>query len=218
MFRAILFTQWKWTRAMMLPLVIVAFAVPLYSVNEFSDAAQSRAEVAPLLSKMQAWGFGYMMAAMFVGLFVAAMVWSYDTKGKHVYALSLPLPRWHYLLLRFAAGALMLLLPALFLWVGALVATSSAHIPVGLHAYPTALALRFLLATFLVYSLVFAMSAVPKKIGIVLVIAMAGVVLLDAALSQAMGRSVIVTNVFEWAVRWPGYFEVFAGRWMLIDV
>jgi hypothetical protein len=33
-----------------------------------------------------------------------------------------------------------------------------------------------------------------------------------------MGRSVLLSGLFEWAVRWPGFLEVYAGRWMLIDV
>lgn len=218
MFRAMLFTQWKWTRALILPLVIASFAVPVYSVSEFSEAGLSRSQVAPLLASMQAWGLGYMFAAGLIGMMVAAGAWSFDTKGKHVYALSLPLPRWHYLLLRYAAGALILLLPALFLWIGGLVATSSSEIPIGLRAYPTALALRFLLASFLSYSITFALSGLPKKVGIGLGVAIGVLFLADAALGQVMGRSVILSSIFEWAIRWPGFLEVFAGRWMLIDV
>lgn len=218
MFRAMLFTQWKWSRAVLLPLVIAAFAVPVYSVGPFSEAGVSRGQIAPMLAQMQIWGFGYMIAAWFTGLVVAAAAWSYDTKGKHVYALSLPIPRWHYLLLRYGAGALLLLIPALFLWIGALVATASAQIPLGVHAYPTALAVRFLLAAFLAYSVMFAASGLPKKIGIIVGVGIAAVVLTDAALDQIMGHSVLIPGLLDWALRWPGFLEVFAARWMLIDV
>lgn len=218
MFRAMLFTQWKWTRAVMLPLVIVAFAVPVYSVGQFSEAGLSRSQVAPLLANMQVWGLGYMFAAVMIGLMVAAGAWSYDTKLKHVYALSLPLPRWHYLLLRYAAGILLLLIPAFVLWIGALVATSSAEVPVGLRVYPTALALRFLLASFLSYSLMFALSGLPKRVGIGVAVGLGVLVLIDGAIGQMTGGSVIVPNLLQWALRWPGFLEVFAGRWMLIDV
>ena len=218
MFRAMLFTQWKWTRAVMLPLAIVAFAVPVYSVGQFSEASLSRSQVVPLLSSMQFWGLGYMFASVMVGLVVAAGAWSYDSKGKHVYALSLPVPRWHYLLLRYAAGILLLLIPAFFLWIGALVATSSAEIPLGLRAYPTALALRFLLASFLAYSLMFALSGLPKKIGISVAVGIGVLILIDAAIEQIVGTPLFLSTIFEWTVRWPGFLEVFAGRWMLIDV
>lgn len=218
MFRAILFTQWKWTRALILPFVIAIFAVPIYSVGAFSEAGLSRSQVAPLLGSMQGWGLTYMMATVFMGMLIAAGAWSFDTKGKHVYALSLPLPRWHYLLLRYAAGILILFVPAFFLWIGGLVATSSAEIPIGLHAYPTALALRFLLACFLSYSLMFAISGLPKKVGIGIAVAAGVLVLTDAALGQVMGKSVLLSGLFDWVIRWPGFLEVFAGRWMLIDV
>lgn len=218
MFRAMLFTQWKWSRPFLLPLTIAAFAVPVYSVRQFADLSVSRWQIATMLSTMQAWGLGYLVASWFVGLTVGSAPWSIDVKGRHVYALSLPLPRWHYLLLRYAAGALLLLIPATLLWIGALIATSSSAIPVGLHAYPTALALRFLLASFVMYSVVFATSSVPKKIGVGLAIAIGAIILVDAAIDYATGNSRMLTGLFDWAIRWPGFLEVFAGRWMLIDV
>ena len=218
MFRAMLFTQWKWTRAVLLPLVIATFAVPVYSVNQFSDVSISRWQVSSMLASMQAWGLGYMFASVFIGLFVASAAWTFDVRLKHVYALSLPIPRWHYLLLRYAAGSLILLVPAFFLWMGGLVATASSAIPVGLHAYPTALAIRFLLATFISYSIIFSASTVPKKIGIGIAIAFGVLILFDATIDYATGNSRLISGLFEWAVRWPGFMEVYAGRWMLIDV
>lgn len=218
MFRAILFTHWKWTRALLLPLVIATFAVPIYSVQEFSDASLSRWQVSGILSTMQAWGMGYMIGSMFIGLIIAATAWSFDLKGRHVYALSLPLPRWHYVLLRYGAGALLLLVPASVLWVGALVATASAEIPLGLHAYPTALALRFLLASFVVYSLMFAMTIVPKKFNIGFGVAVGALILLDVIIQQFAPQTQLVYSVMDWTTRWPGFLEVFFGRWMLIDV
>jgi hypothetical protein len=218
MFRAMLFTQWKWSRAVLIPLVIATFAVPVYSVHQFSDASLSRWQVSSMLASMQAWGLGYMFVSVFVGLIIASATWSFDIKLKHVYALSLPLPRWHYLILRYAAGAVLLLIPAFFLWIGGLVATASSTIPIGLHPYPTALALRFLLATFISYSVIFAASTVPKKIAIVIAIVVGALILTDAAIDYFSGNSILISGLFDWAVRWPGFLEVFAGRWMLIDV
>ena len=218
MFRVVLMTQWKWTRAILLPLVIAAFAVPVYSVQQFSDASMSRWQVTAMLGTMQAWGFGYMIASMLTGLMIAAGAWSFDLKGRHVYALSLPVPRWHYVLLRYAAGVVLLLVPALGLWVGSLLATSTAAIPLGLHAYPTALALRYLLASFVIYSVMFGLTVLPKKIGIGLAGVVGAVVLLDLIIGQLAGDSKIVGGFVDWAIRWPGFLEVYFGRWMLIDV
>ncbi len=218
MFRAMLFTQWKWSRAILLPLVIATFAVPVYSVREFSDGSASRWQVSSLLANMQAWGLAYMFSSVLIAIFIASATWSYDVKSRHVYALRLPIPRWHYQLLRYGAGTLLLLIPTAFLWIGGLVATSSSAIPIGLHAYPTALALRFLLASFVAFSAMFAASAIPKRIAIGIGGALGVLMLTDGVLSQFAGNSVIMSRLFEWAIRWPGFLEVFAGRWMLIDV
>jgi hypothetical protein len=216
MFRMALFTQWKWTRAVLLPLVLATFSIPLWSVQQFSHASLSRWHVASLLATMQAWGIGYMLLSMFTGLMIAAGAWSYDTSGRHVYALSLPLPRWHYVLLRYGAGAVLLLLPVVFLWIGSLVATASAVIPIGLHAYPTALTLRYLLASFIIYSVMFALVSVPKKISLIVSIAIATVIVASMIIQQLTGQP--GNALFEWVIQWPGFLEVYFGRWMLIDV
>ena len=218
MFRAMLFTQWKWSRIILLPIVIATFAIPMYSVQQFSDVSVSRWQVGAMLSSMQVWGMAYMFGSVFVGMIVASAAWSTDMRGRHVYALSLPIERWRYIALRYAAGAVILLIPAFALWVGCLLATSSSAIPVGLNAYPTALAIRFLLATFVAYSFIFAASSLPKKIAIGVAIAFGVLIVADVTIDYLSGNSRMMSGLLDWAVRWPGFLEVFAGRWMLIDV
>ena len=218
MFRAMLFTQWKWTRIFLLPFVIAVFAIPVYSVRQFSDVSVSRWQIASMLANMQTWGLVYMFASVFIGMIIASAAFSTDMRSRHVYALSLPIERWHYLALRYAAGAVILLIPAVALWVGGLLATSSSAIPVGLHAYPTALALRFLLALFVAYSFIFAASSLPKRIAIGVGVAFALLIVADATIDYLSGNSRMMSGLLDWAVRWPGFLEVFAGRWMLIDV
>src|SRR5205823_857995 len=101
----------------------------------------------------------YPVLAAALGLLVAIATWAPDHRGRHVHALSLPLPRWRYVLLRFGAGATLLAAPIVAVSAGALLATWSATIPAGLQGYPGALAIRFALAVLVAYAVFFAVSA-----------------------------------------------------------
>src|SRR5512141_548229 len=103
MFRMILFTQWKWSRAILLPAVLAAFALPLFSVQSAGDPNRTAWEARALLNAVQSWGVGYPVLATAIALMVAMTAWTADHRGHHVYALALPVPRWHYALQRFGA-------------------------------------------------------------------------------------------------------------------
>jgi hypothetical protein len=135
-----------------------------------------------------------------------------------VYALSLPVPRWHYALQRFGAGVLLLAAPALALWLGALLASATATIPPGLQAYPGALAVRFTLALGVAYAVFFAITAgTTRTAGYVLAI-LGGIVVVQV-LAIAAGFEVrLIPFVGDRLLLWPGPLEIFSGRWMLIDV
>src|SRR3989442_13513337 len=158
MFRAILYTQWKWCRLVILLATLAAFALPLLSVQG-ARGPVGYWETRQLLGAVQGWGVLYPVLATAIALIVAMVAWAPDHRGRHVYALSLPLPRWHYALLRFGAGVVLLAAPVLAVWIGGILATATVTIPTGLHAYPTMLAARFALAVFVTYALFFAISA-----------------------------------------------------------
>jgi hypothetical protein len=218
MFRVILYTQWKWSRIVVALGVLVAFALPILSVQGAGVTDPTRWDATRLLRSIETWSVWYATFALGIGLLVATTAWAQDHRGRHVYALSLPIPRWEYTLLRFAAGAVLLAAPVVALWIGALLATSLAQIPPGLHAYPNALALRFALAALVAYAVFFAVSAgTTRTAGYVLAVVgalFAAEVLLSAA---GVGGSVI-EGAFDRLVNWPGPLEIFTGRWMLIDV
>ena len=218
MFRAILWTQWKWLRLFILVGSVGLFALPIFSVWNFSDPDADRWRVESLLSTMQLISVFYALFAALAGLLIAAGSWQFDLRGKHVYALSLPIPRWHYVLLRFAAGTLLLLVPAAFVYAGATSAVASASIPLGLHGYPLMLALRFLLASFLVYGVVFAMTALPPRLVTGVAIGLGALMIIDLLFAGAGRPLFIYTSLSEIFVKDLGFFDVFIGRWMLIDV
>jgi hypothetical protein len=218
MFRMILFTQWKWSRLVIVLGVLAAFALPLLSIQQAGNPDPSVWEARMLLASVQAWGVLYPVLATVVALLVALAAWSSDHRGRHVYALSLPIPRWHYALQRFGAGLVLLAPTAVALLLGALLAAGAANIPAGLQAYPGALALRFALALVVAYSVFFAITAgTTRTAGIVLAV-IGGIIVLQV-LAEAAGLEIRLLPVFaDHLMLWPGPLEIFSGRWMLIDV
>ena len=218
MFRMILFTQWKWSRAILLPAVLAAFALPLFSVQGAGNPNRTGWEARALLNSVQTWGVGYPVLATAIALAMAMTAWGADHRGRHVYALSLPVPRWHYALQRFGAGIVLLAAPALALWLSALVAAATATIPAGLHAYPGALAVRFTLALVVAYAVFFAITAgTTRTAGYV--IALIGGIIVVQILTAAAGLDIrLIPFIGDRLLLWPGPLEIFSGRWMLIDV
>ena len=216
MFRMILLAQWKWSRLIVIAGTIAAFAIPVLSLQ--AAGGRDPATARELLAALERWSVPYRLLAMALGLFVAVSAWSADHRGKHIYALVLPLPRWRYVLLRFAAG-LVLLAPAIIaLALGGLLATATATLPTGLHAYPFALTLRFALAACLAYAAFFAISSGTARTAAAILIAfgvIAGVQILGLAVDWNL-------PVIDWLIQgflaWQGPLALFGGRWMLVDV
>lgn len=216
MFTALLRIQWKWTRGVILLGMIFGFAIPLASV-QWEESRYGMSSVGSIVARMQAFGIAYALLAAGVGLAVALVAWSADQRGRHVYALSLPVRRAHYAAMRFGAGALFILIPAAGVLVGGLLAIAIAHVPDGLHAYPVSLALRFLLASGVAYALFFAIAAsTPKAAGMVL--GGFGLLLVASFLLPAASIDVnLIGRLGDAVFGEPGPLSVFTGRWMLFD-
>jgi hypothetical protein len=167
---------------------------------------------------MQAWGTAYALLAGAVGLFVAWLAWASDHRGHHVYALSLPVARWRYVLLRFVAGVVLLVPVVIALAIGALLAVGTATVPAGLHVYPIALTLRFAFAALVSFAIFFGISAASVRAAAVILGAV-GVVVAASILTDASGLQwQIGTRAIDFLMVYPGILSVFSGRWTLIDV
>jgi hypothetical protein len=214
MFRMIAETQWKWSRGPVVLASVIAFSLPLLSMR--AAAAADRAD--QYVRILEPWGVAFAIAASGLGLILAITAWSHDHRGRHVYALSLPVERWRYALMRFGAGLLFLAAPTLALLLGSIVAVALHVVPQGLHAYPVALALRFGLAALVSFALFFAVSsATQRTAGIVLGI-IAGIVI-AAYLSDLLRFRFETWEQLERLIFSPGGpLAVFIGRWTLIDV
>src|SRR5574341_332326 len=216
MFRVILYAQWKWTRLVVAFGTVAGFALPVLSLQ--STGGATRGSAGDLLRTVQSWGVLYPALAVTLAVLTAISAWAADHRGRHVYALSLPLPRWRYALLRLAAGGVLLAAPVLAVWAGALLATATATLPAGVHGYAHWLALRFALAVGIAYSVFFAISSgTARTAGAIL-----GVVGALIVVSLLAGAANVDLHLFELAQRtfliWGGPLTIFTGRWMLIDV
>jgi ABC-type transport system involved in multi-copper enzyme maturation permease subunit len=217
-FRQILLTQWKWSGLGVVVACVAAFALPILTVQQADVADPTWLDARALLPALEYWSRAYPLLALAIGLLLGTTAWSRDHRNQHVYALTLPLPRWHYVLLRYGAGLALLVAPIVLLWIGSILAAALVTVPPGLRAYPHALGLRFALAVVLSYSLIFAISAgTARTAGYVL--SVVGVLLVGQLLfSIAGGEANLVERVFDRMITWPGPFDIFVGRWMLIDV
>ena len=215
MFRAILETQWKWARVSLLFLAFVSFMLPVASAR--SDFERGLG-VGAVLGHMEASGWYYPMLATVGGVIVAMMTWSADWAGRHVYALSLPLPRWYFVLLRYGAGLVLLLLPMLAMLIGALLASATAHLPPALHPYPGQLSLRFGLSLVLVYSFGFALAGGTRRTATGLGGVITLLFLLWLLLMILGVEADPIAALVDWLFARPGPFEIMTGRWMLFDV
>jgi hypothetical protein len=218
MFRVILYGQWKWSRLIVVVGTIAAFALPIISVQGATGGDASPLHAQELLRAVQSWGTLYPVLAATLGLLVAIATWAADHRGRHVHALTLPVPRWRYVLLRFGAGTTLLAAPILAVLVGALLATATATIPSGLQGYPVALALRFAVAVLVAFAIFFAISAGTARTAGIILGTMAALVVVQVLASLA-NIPINLVDVLQLVVlNWPGPLAVFTGRWMLVDV
>jgi hypothetical protein len=229
MARQILYLHWKAVRMGLLPLVIAAFGLPLLVVQGMArpEGVEDGFYASQILAQVGQTVLMLPSLAAAVGVTLALTTWSWDHQGRHVYALSLPIPRWRYALVKFGAGALLALVPTVALLLGGLVAAASLDLPPLLHAYPVAVTARFLLATLVIFAIVFAFAAGSVRTTVILLtiwvtLLVTGSLLFDFA-AVLLGRPGLAeVDVTEQIMRLmtstAGPFHILAGNWALIDV
>lgn len=217
MFAMIARTQWQWTRGLVAGIALLAFLAPAIawrmasstgSVFIVQNLANAAATLGPILA----------MLALLGPFVLAAYPWLIDAEAKHVYPLSLPLPWRRFVAMRYAVGALTLLIPALALYLGARFAASMVELPELLRAYPGALSFRFLLAMLVSYSLTFALQYLAGRraslVALLVLVSVVAVVMTLVAIGQEGALETLARVLFET----PGIFAIFVGDWTLIDV
>lgn len=218
MFRQILLTQFRWTRTLLLIVSVFVFAVPTLAWNIGGDGYNGALAPLAVMNGFATVGPMLVLSAWTLGFLLVALPWGADSQSRHVYALSLPIPWSQYVAMRFGAGAITLLLPAVALWLGSLLVVAMVDIPESLRAYPGLLAIRFLLGTMLAYALSFLLQYVAgRRAAIVLLVLLITVATLTMGLALA-GKQQLFVSLTKWMIEWPGPLSVFAQEWRLIDV
>lgn len=225
MFKQILHVQWRATAPVLGFLVLAAFALPLLSIQG-AGVADEALRIDRLLTLSRLWMPAYPGLAAAAGGLVGLMSWAWDHRVGHVYALSLPVPRARYALLKMAAGGVLLLVPVAALWIGSLIAASLADVPDVLRAYPNALTLRFLLASAITYATLFTLgSSTLRNVSIVgggALLLILGSGPLFSLLSQTIAPDLAGFNpglaLLRALLMWPSPYSVLEGNWALIDV
>lgn len=219
MLRQVLKSQWISTRAIVLVMAVLAFAIPLGSVFYGGDLTTSGPyQVSSWLSASRTVGQAIPVVALGLGVMLGMAAWAPDHSGRHVYALSLPVSRAKYVMLRFAAGSILMAIPVAALGLGAVLASAAVQLPAGVHAYPLQLTLRFALSALVMFAIFFTISVGTRRAVVLTLGAVGGIVLADVMLGAFGGDAVVVATVYEALTTWPGPLAILMGRWALFDV
>jgi len=217
MFAQVLRTQWAWTRVPTLLLAVAVFVIPSLmwrltgaTIGALAPYQLMRAfeMIGPMLSSI----------AIIGAYALAALPWTYDAETRHVYPMSLPVPWKTFVGMRFAAGAITLLVPTLGLLLGSLFILAQLELPPVLHAYPLELSLRFFLALLMLYSGSFALQYLAGRRATVIVLLLLLLSVPAVALLSAIGGASVTAFLARWLFEWPGPFAILTEPWRLIDV
>jgi len=218
MFAQTLYVQWKWNRDFLAFYMIVAFAAPLvilWAALPHLGLTSGR----ELVSVGGAVGATTGVIAVLAGLTIAWQGYGVDERAGHIYALSLPVTRGRALAIRAGTATIMLALPALAIWVGAMIAAGQVELPPSLHSYAGSLATKALLASWLAHACVFALRyCARRRARSVLAVLVVAVIALSATAMVVPGTRAGIARAGDFLISNPGPFGVLFGRWTLIDV
>lgn len=218
MFGQSLYVQWKWNRDFLAFYTAAAFTAPLL-ILWIALAHLGLSSGRELVTLGGAIGATIAVIAVLAGLTVAWHGYGVDERVGHIYALSLPITRGRTLAIRAGTAAIMLVLPALGVWAGAMLAASQVELPASLHSYAGSLAGKALLASWLAHGCMFALRySARRRAKVVLGILMVGVSALAVTATIAPNARGPITRAGDFLISNPGPFGVLFGRWTLIDV
>jgi len=213
MFRAILWSQWKWARGFLLVAVLIGMILSIFVLRGVYS-------IPDLLDRSRAFGVFFQLDATAVGLMLAIAAWQQDSRTRHVYALLLPVSRAWYASSRFAAGMILLLIPAAALAISTAITGRLAPLPPVLHVYSAGLAARWLLAAATVYAIIFALVSASPRLVKRIVLGTVAILVLDllyGGFVDTAHRSLLGALMQSLFSR-NGPYAPFLDGWMLIDV
>lgn len=216
MFAMVFRTQWQWTRLTVGGFALLAFLFPAIAWR-VANGVYQRGEIA-VLEGFAALGPMLGFLALFGPFVLASLPWTIDHETRHVYPLSLPITWSRWVSMRFAAGALTLVLPAIALYVGARLVIANLDLNPLLRGYAGPLAIRFLLASLIAYGATFALQYLAGKRAPAVFLALLVSVSLTLGSLALLGYENVAESVAAFFFEWPGPLAVFVEPWTLIDV
>ena len=129
-----LYVQWKWNRDVLAFYTAVAFTAPLV-ILWIALPHLGLSSARELVSVGGVIGVASGVIAVLAGLSVAWQGYGVDERGGHIYALSLPITRGRALAIRAATAAVILAIPALGVWLGAVLAMGQVDLPARPHPH-----------------------------------------------------------------------------------
>lgn len=220
MFRAMLRAQWIWSRAIMWFFLAAAFSLPVLTVPMTSRGIATVFSPAGFVQAGEMIGILVAITASLAAIALTLQNWSADERGRHIYALSLPIDRRRFLAYRLGGSFILLGGVALAVWLGALIAAALLDLPEALRAYPTSLAARALLAAWLVHALTFSyrFAAGPRARAITFGVLVSLAILLILPVGTLPGRLQLLGDGARLLVAPHGPLGILVSRWSFIDV
>lgn len=203
--------------------VVIAYSLPHVVPARITPQGTFGGDASHMLAMSSAGG-GILIVAALVMAFAAAAAWAEEgSRNRGVYLMSLPVERWHLAALEYAVAVTLVLgVGAAMLLIGGVYALT-VSLPVGLHAYPVAIAVRTTGASLLVLSVVFPLSrlnvgsqqATPRTTA--MLFGALGILVLWAVLESLYVIS-LAEPIIRWAFSSAGPFHLWVGSWTLIDI
>lgn len=217
MFKQMLAVQWRFTRKTIAAVSVLVAILPALTMR-ISVVSTVNFTPRGLVQQSIALGFTLAMFAALTGMFVYEATWRSDTSGKNVYLLSLPITWRQFMLNRLSGALLLLLLPALCLWVGGVIGTAFVPLPPTLHVYALGVAFRFFLASALTYCLWSALVQFSGQKATLVFLAMLLLAVIVPVIISMTGTALPIDTIFRWIADPPSPVSVFFSRWAIIDV
>lgn len=217
MFRQIFMVQWKWTRNALLAMSVLVMIVPAVALRLGANDSYNPTP-ASIIGISNIAGVATALFAIITGIVVQDASWRNDVNGKYVYALSMPV-RWQDLLARrIACGVILLLIPALFVWIGGGITVSLLNLPSTLHAYPFGVAVRFFLASVMAFAMWSVLVRFSGERSAIVVLLLLLVIPSTVVAVQLLHLDVPAAALLRALTDAPSPLSVFFTRWALIDV
>lgn len=222
--------HWRAARWPMLPVLVAAFGLPLmagwaaWGATYSVESLQSTGAWA-VTDRAAVFGLSFPVVAALAGSILGISAWTWDHRQDHVYALSLPLPRWKYAAIKFGGGTILVGATATVFAFGATASALLADLPVGLKAYPGMLSLHFLIATQTAFALLFALASGTIRtttiiLGSMIALAIFGQPILNTfgAIWEPLAHIDLGRLAYSLLLENDGPLSIFSGNWMLFDV